>query len=126
MVQTENLSGRIPDEKKADYLKLISDARVRKANEDFSRGKRLDEDFELLLRVTGFEVSKDLKKLVRQILFLMLGQAADERGFDVNEEILITSLQQKSLIAQRIVHDAICASGKPLNEFVIQFVNASY
>ena len=29
MVQTENLSGRIADEIKADYLKLVSDARVK-------------------------------------------------------------------------------------------------
>ena len=77
------------------------------------------EHFELLFRVSDFEVGKDVKNLGKQVLFLMRGQIASERGFNVNEEILITNLQQRSLIAQQMVQEAMIASGKPLNEFEI-------
>ena len=119
MVLTENLPGRTADEIKVDYIKLVSDAKVKKANDDYSRQTRLDDHFKLLFQVADFEVREDLKNLVRQVLCLMHGQAAVERGFNVNKEILIANLQQKSLIAQRMVHDAICATGKPLTEFEI-------
>ena len=35
------------------------------------------------------------------------GQAAVERGFSVNREIIVENLQQKSLISQRLVYDYI-------------------
>lgn len=39
------------------------------------------------------------------MFFLSNGQAAVERGFSLNKEMLMENLQQKSLISQRMVYD---------------------
>ena len=45
------------------------------------------------------------------------GQAAIERGFNVNKDILSENLQESSLIAKRIVYDQIKARNSPLISF---------
>lgn len=39
------------------------------------------------------------------------GNAAVERGFSVNKECLVENLKEDSLVAQRVVHDAVLAAG---------------
>jgi hypothetical protein len=50
-----------------------------------------------------------LWELMKTLLILSHGQASVERGFSVNKEILSTNLGKKSMIAQRIVTDAVKA-----------------
>jgi len=48
---------------------------------------------------------------VFQILTLFHGNAAVEKSFSTNKECLVENLQEDSLIAQRVVHDAVSAAG---------------
>ena len=51
------------------------------------------------------------KLFVQQILVLFYGNAAVEHSFSFNKEFLVENIQEMSLIAQRIVHDTVLASG---------------
>lgn len=46
---------------------------------------------------------------------LVPGNATVERGFSVNDSLLVENLQERSLIAQRVVYDSIKAAGGVLN-----------
>lgn len=46
-----------------------------------------------------------LWNVVQNLLLLSHGQAAVERGFSINKEMVTTNLAEKTLVAQRIVHD---------------------
>ena len=45
------------------------------------------------------------------LLILFNGNAAVERGFSVNSNVLIENLSKESLVAQRTVYDAILDAG---------------
>ena len=68
----------------------------------------------------------DLFSVVRLVLILSHGNATVEGGFSVNGDMLVENVQNESLVAQRIVYDAVhCAGGitsvhidKPLLSFV--------
>ena len=49
--------------------------------------------------------SDKLWNICKLMFTLSHGQAAVEKGFNVNKEILLENLQQKSLISQRMVYD---------------------
>ena len=119
LVHTGNLLGRTADVIKHDYLMFVADASVMTENKEYQRQIRLDDHFQRLYQVATFQVSQDFKTLVQKVLCITHGQAAVERGFNINKEILICNLQGKSLIAQRVVHDAICATGKSYEELEI-------
>ena len=80
-------------------------------SDDFSsfswRKDRLD-DF-LLPRVKG-QFDK-LVPVLRILLILSHGQAAVERGFSVNKELEVENLQEKSLVAQRLVCEYVKLHG---------------
>ena len=41
------------------------------------------------------------------LLILSLGNAAVESGFSVNKELLVENMEEDTIVAQRIVFDAI-------------------
>ena len=53
------------------------------------------------------EALRELRNLVHRICVLSHGQAAVERGFNVNKETIVLNQVEDSLIAQRRVFDAI-------------------
>uniref|UniRef100_A0A915JXD8 Uncharacterized protein n=1 Tax=Romanomermis culicivorax TaxID=13658 RepID=A0A915JXD8_ROMCU len=57
---------------------------------------------------TTFNSKSDaLSKVVKQLLILSHGNATVESGFIVNEDLLVENLQEKSIIAQRLVYDFV-------------------
>jgi len=44
------------------------------------------------------------------VLMLSHGQASVESGFSVNEELLIENMEEETIVAQRIVFDAVWLS----------------
>lgn len=52
-------------------------------------------------------------------MMLSHGNAALERGFSVNKECVVENQKEKSLIAQRMIYDAIMTTNQPLQEFVV-------
>ena len=57
--------------------------------------------------------------ILRILLTLSHGQAAAERGFSVNEEVLAPILQEKSLRALRIIHSSLSAMMIEVADFQI-------
>ena len=49
--------------------------------------------------------------VTKKLLILSHGQATDERGFSINSHMAVQNLKEESLVAQRIVHDAITTAG---------------
>ncbi|XP_077511308.1 uncharacterized protein LOC144121784 [Amblyomma americanum] len=90
------------------YVEVCSLSSVQVALRSFDRKEqRLD--------ALWFELcSRDHKELflfVKLILCMSHGNAAVERGFSVNKECLVENLKEESLIAQRVVYDAVSAVG---------------
>jgi hypothetical protein len=55
-------------------------------------------------------------EIVKFVMILSHGQSAVERGFSINKSLLVENLQERSLIAQRIVLDHMNAHQyKPFN-----------
>ena len=48
-----------------------------------------------------------LWKVVRMVLTLSHGQASVESGFSINKELLIENMEEETIVAQRIVFDAV-------------------
>ena len=55
----------------------------------------------------------------RLVFTLSHGQAAVERGFSVNKELLVENLQQLSLVSQRIVSDYLTDFGKSIIKILL-------
>ena len=54
---------------------------------------------------------KNLWHVIRKLLLLSHGQATVEKGFSVNHEVMVDNLSQRSLIAQRVIHDHVRTQG---------------
>ena len=59
----------------------------------------------------GDEKQVPLWKVIKMVLILSRGNAAVESGFSVNKELLVENIEEDTIVAQRIVFDAIRVSG---------------
>lgn len=57
--------------------------------------------------------------VVRLVLVLSHGQASVERGFSVNEDMLVPNLKKETLIGLRIVYDTVKSLNIKVSEFKI-------
>lgn len=73
---------------------------------------------------------KELLSFIKFILCLFHGNANVERGCSVNKECLVENLKEDSLIAERLVHDAVLAAGGVekvlITDKMLQMVRNSY
>ena len=77
-----------------------------------------------------FKLSKPFQKFVNLILVLFHGNAAVERGFSINKYCLAENLHEESLIARRLVCDAVTTAGRPekmdiTNDMLLSCKNAN-
>ena len=61
----------------------------------------------------------NLWKVCRIIFVLSHSQAVAERGFNINDELLVESMKDKSLISQRMVYDYFSASNSDLHNYQV-------
>lgn len=80
---------------------------------------RLDHFWISLLEVYGFDKYKNLLDFIKIVMTLSHGNAFMERGFSINKDCVVENQKEKSLIAQRVICDAIDAMNYPLHEFVV-------
>ena len=66
-----------------------------------------------------FSEKNDLWRVCKAVFILSHGQSFVERGFSVNKELVDSNMKEKSLIAQRIIHDKIASEGGKISEFDI-------
>lgn len=52
--------------------------------------------------------------VIRKVLILSHGNASVESGFSINKNLMVQNLEERSLIAQRLVYDTIKLHGGPL------------
>ena len=65
------------------------------------------------------EEYKDLWRTLQLLITLSHSQAAVERGFSVNKEILVPNMQEESLQAIRLIHSSMLAQKISVADFVI-------
>jgi len=75
-------------------------------------------------------VFTDLFSVIRLILVLLHGNASVESGFSVNSDMLVENMHKESLVAQRLVYDAIQVACRltaiDINKFMMQYVRSSH
>ena len=67
----------------------------------------------------GDEKQVPLWKVVTMVLILSHGNTAVESGFSVNKELLVENMEEDTIVAQRIVFDAIRVVGMDVTEIDI-------
>ena len=65
------------------------------------------------------EEYKDLWRTLQLLLTLSHSQAAVERGFSVNKEVLVPNMQEESLQAIRLIHSSMLVQKISVADFVI-------
>ena len=69
----------------------------------FNSGKERLDDF--FFQLVSFTISAELKSILKSVLVLSHGQASIERGFNVNKTILTVNMNEKSVVARKIIID---------------------
>lgn len=93
-----------------DYVDLCNKKSVSSKLTEFSRDRdRLDTLLSDILEKE--KAGNGLITFVQQMLIIFHGNAAVERSFSINKECLVENLLEDSLIAQRVVYDAVSAVG---------------
>lgn len=111
MVNSDLMSGTDADRVSDEFRKLMSSPLTREKLASFNRGRDRLDDFWVALLSSSGEDCHFLRCFVRKILVLSHGNALLERGFSINDECLVENLHEQSLVAQRVVYDAIHAAG---------------
>ena len=75
----------------------------------FNREQNLDIFYSKIF--AGNEKFAPSWKVVKMILILSHGNAAVESGFSVNKELLVENMEEDTIVAQRVVFDAIRVAG---------------
>lgn len=78
---------------------------------DFQRRYQRLDSFWIELIAHSRKELPHLTKFIKKILILLHGNATLERGFSINEKCLNVNQTEKSLVAQRVVYDAVMTAG---------------
>ena len=110
LVEKKWMSANDADVVKREYLELCEKKSVKGKLRDFRRDRdRLDAVLHNILEQEKAHVT--LKLFVQLMLTLFHGNAAVERSFSINKECLVENLLEDSLVAQRVVYDAVSVAG---------------
>ena len=86
-------------------------------NQFNQKTQRLDQFYYNLLK--GKEEFQELWQIVERILVLSHGQAKVERGFSVNEDMLLPNMKKETLVGMRLVYDTMKSQDVKIHEFNI-------
>jgi len=87
-------------------LRGLAQTKYKKLFANFDRtDQNLDVFYSKILACDGKQAA--LWKVVRMVLTLSHGQASVESGFSINKELLIENMEEETIVAQRIVFDAV-------------------
>ena len=106
LLTKEQISVSDADSAKLEYSHFVKDVSIQRNLKKFDIDThRLDSLF-FNLMTSDSKYSK-LWTVTRKVLVLFHGQAAVESVFSINKDMLVENLKENSLIAQRVVHNAI-------------------
>jgi len=99
------------DDVKAQFSELCASAKSKHKEhfDTFNREQNLDIFYSKIF--AGNEKFAPVWKVVTMILILSHSNAAVESGFSVNKELLVENMEEDTIVAQRVVFDAIRVDG---------------
>lgn len=107
-IENEIISGHTGDKIDQEYKHICAIPVVKQKLKSYDRlENRLDHFWVDLIMTCGVSEYSHLLYFVKTVMILSHGNAAMERGFSVNKRCLVENQQEKSLIAQRTIYDAI-------------------
>ena len=87
------------------------------------RSDRLDSFF---MKTAKPDKYPKIWELLRIVFILSHGQAAVERGFSVNKDVLKTNMKERTIVNHRIVYEGIKVSCVYIISFCVLYVNSLY
>lgn len=105
------------DSAQQQYRRFVDDKMPELKKFD-SEKDRLDEFYHTLMSDIG--IYNHLWDVVQRILVVSHGQAVVERGFSVNDDMLLQNMKQPTLVARRLIHDTMTSLGISVHEFKIE------
>jgi len=108
------------DDAKAKFCELCASAKS-KHKEQFDSFNKEEQNLDNFYSkiFAGDEKQVPLWKVVKMVLILSHGNAAVESGFSVNKAILVENMEEETIVAQRIVFDAIRVTGMDVTKIDI-------
>lgn len=102
----------------SEFKQIISFTATKEKLGSFKReDTRLDHFWISTLDMYGCDKYQNLLNFIKKIMILSHGNAFLERGFSINQDCVVENQKEKTLIAQRVICDAIDAMNKPLDQF---------
>lgn len=102
---------KIADEVKEQFGRICTDESFIDSCRAFVKknknGEKLRLDDFWVEKLVPLENYDSLYKFFQVVFILSHGNASSERGFSVNKEIIEHNMKEKSLIAQRVIYDAV-------------------
>lgn len=113
LVSAHRISEETGDKAKEQFDVLMTDKQFLESVSNFiCTEDRLDHFY-----ATHLNERTDMDALwcaIRKVLILSHGNASVESGFSINKNLMVQNLEERSLIAQRLVYDTIKLHGGPL------------
>ena len=114
LVDANRISTSQADKAHRSWHKLTSSREFTANAKEFAKQMSGNEnrlDYFYQRELSDKDEHKELYDVIKRILVLSHGNAEVERGFSVNKNLLRDNLSEESLIAQRLVHQAIPTDG---------------
>lgn len=128
--ESNRLSHIDGDKAYQQYTELVHGLRT---DERFLQFQRYDERLDKFLQSCTQQKFPELWNVIKKVLILSHGNATVESGFSINKDLLHTNMQEESIIAQRIVFDAVRLNDShlsiPITKQMMSYVrtaNSSY
>ena len=116
LLDAKRISTQSADRAKQSWSELLSSTDFKARAKEYCKlsnsdsAKRLDMFYRDLLAENVEH--QDLHNICRMIFVLSHGNSEAERGFSVNKQIIKDNMRERSMVAQRVVHQAITKAGK--------------
>lgn len=130
LYETQNVTASVADKAKGQFRALCDQA-AGNLSTNFTAFSRTDNRLDhFYYSIIGNDTdSSELWSVVKMILILSHGNASVESGFSINGSILVENMHEESVVAQRLVYDAVQAGGGVMNinidKSMLQFVRGS-
>ena len=119
-VENNLLLGTVAEKVEKEFRQIISLKSTQEKLRDFKASEtRLDHFWVRVLEMQGFKNYENLFTFMKHVMILSHGNAAAERSFSVNKECIVENQKEESLIAQRVICDAVSSMNEPLVNFQI-------
>lgn len=130
VVEKGHMAGSSADKAKDEYAQLICLPSFKHSLSVYRRTDRRVDHFWMTTISDSGKALEFLKSFLQKILILSHGNASSERGFSINKDCLVVNQLEESLVAQRIVYDAVSNAGGvskvPIDKSLVQYARNAH